>query len=122
MEVGKAFGDAAGSIIGEVQNLTGAFGKKESVDNFSESMGTATNALATFAGFLKEHDKEIAKAITILPKLYVAYKGFKIASAVAPFVGAFTGAVGGLAKAGLGKIAPNLFKSLERAGSSWKIQ
>ena len=110
VEVGKAFGDAAGSIIGEVQNLTGAFGKKESVDNFSESMGTATNALATFAGFLKEHDKEIAKAITILPKLYVAYKGFKIASAVAPFVGAFTGAVGGLAKAGLGKIAPNLFK------------
>ena len=110
IDVGRAFGDAAGSIIGEVQNLTGAFGKKESVDNFSESMGTATNALTTFAGFLKEHDKEIAKAITILPKLYVAYKGFKIASAVAPFVGAFTGAVGGLAKAGLGKIAPNLFK------------
>lgn len=110
IDVGRAFGDAAGSIIGEVQNLTGAFGKKESVDNFSESMGTATNALTTFAGFLKEHDKEIAKAITILPKLYVAYKGFKIASAVAPFVGAFTGAVGELAKAGLGKIAPNLFK------------
>lgn len=110
VEVGKAFGDAAGSIIGEVQNLTGAFGKKESVDNFSESMGTATNALTTFAGFLKEHDKEIAKAIKILPKLYVAYKGFKIVSAVAPFVGTFTGAVGGLAKAGLGKIAPNLFK------------
>lgn len=110
VEVGKAFGDAAGSIIDEVQNLTGAFGKKESVDNFSESMGTATNALTTFAGFLKEHDKEIAKAIKILPKLYVAYKGFKIVSAVAPFVGAFTGAVGGLAKAGLGKIAPNLFK------------
>lgn len=110
VEVGKAFGDAAGSIIGEVQNLTGAFGKKESVDNFSESMGTATNTLTTFAGFLKEHDKEIAKAIKILPKLYVAYKGFKIVSAVAPFVGTFTGAVGGLAKAGLGKIAPNLFK------------
>ena len=109
-EVGKAFGDAAGSIIGEVQNLTGAFGKKESVDNFSESMGTATNTLTTFAGFLKEHDKEIAKAITILPKLYVAYKGFKIVSAVAPFVGTFTGTVCGLAKAGLGKIAPNLFK------------
>ena len=110
VEVGKAFGDAAGSIIGEVQNLTGAFGKKENVDNFSKSMGTATNALTTFAGFLKEHDKEIAKAIKILPKLYVAYKGFKIVSAVAPFVGTFTGAVGGLAKAGLGKIAPNLFK------------
>lgn len=109
-EVGTAFGEAAGAIIDEVQELTGAFGKKESVDNFSESMGTATGALTTFADFLKDHDKEVAKAITLLPKLYVAFKGFKIISAVAPFVGTFTGAVGGLAKAGLGKIAPNLFK------------
>ena len=72
VEAGKAFGEAAGAIIDEVQELTGAFGKKESVDNFSESMGTATGALTTFAGFLKEHDKEVAKAITLLPKLYVA--------------------------------------------------
>lgn len=110
VKVGEAFGEAAESIVGEVENLTGAFGKKESVENFSDCLGTATGALTTFADFLKDHDKEVAKAITILPKLYVAYKGFKIASAVAPFVGAFTGAVGGLAKAGLGKIAPNLFK------------
>lgn len=109
-EVGTVFGEAVGAIIDEVQKLTGAFGEKESVDNFSESMGTATGVLTTFAGFLKEHDKEVAKAITLLPKLYVAYKGFKIVKAVAPFVGAFTGAVGGLAKAGLGKIAPGLFK------------
>ncbi len=109
-EVGTAFGEAAGAIIDEVQELTGAFGKKESVDNFSESMGTATGALTTFADFLKKHDKEVAKAITLLPKLYAAYRGFKIVKAVAPFVGMFTGAVGGLAKAGLGKIAPGLFK------------
>lgn len=109
-EVGTAFGEAAGAIIDEVQELTGAFGKKESVDNFSESMGTATGALTTFADFLKDHDKEVAKAITLLPKLYVAFKGFKIVKAVVPFVGMFTGAVGGLAKAGLGKIAPGLFK------------
>lgn len=109
-EVGTAFGEAAGAIIDEVQELTGAFGKKESVDNFSESMGTATGALTTFADFLKKHDKEVAKAITLLPKLYVAYRGFKIVKAVTPFVGMFTGAVGGLAKAGLGKIAPGLFK------------
>lgn len=109
-EVGTAFGEAAGAIIDEVQELTGAFGKKESVDNFSESMGTATGALTTFADFLKDHDKEVAKAITLLPKLYAAYRGFKIVKAVTPFVGMFTGAVGGLAKAGLGKIAPGLFK------------
>lgn len=109
-EVRKAFGEAAGAIMDEVQQLTGAFGKRESVENFSESIGTATSALTAFAGFLKEHDKEIAKAITLLPKMYVAYKGFKIVKAVAPFVGMFTGAVGGLAKAGLGRIAPGLFK------------
>ena len=109
-EVGTAFGEAAGAIIDEVQELTGAFGKKESVNNFSESMGAATGALTTFADFLKKHDKEVAKAITLLPKLYAAYRGFKIVKAVAPFVGMFTGAVGGLAKAGLGKIAPGLFK------------
>ena len=61
-EVGTAFGEAAGAIIDEVQELTGAFGKKESVDNFSESMGTATGALTTFADFLKDHDKEVAKS------------------------------------------------------------
>ena len=109
-EVGTAFGEAAGAIIDEVQQLTGVFGKKESVDNFSESMGNATGTLTTFAEFLKKHDKEVAKAITLLPKLYVAYRGFKIVKAVAPFVGMFTGAVGGLAKAGLGRIAPGLFK------------
>ena len=46
----------------------------------------------------------------IRDRLYVAYRGFKIVKAVAPFVGVFTGAIGGLAKAGLGKIAPGLFK------------
>lgn len=92
-EVGTAFGEAAGAIIDEVQELTGAFGKKESVDNFSESMGTATGALTTFADFLKDHDKEVAKAITLLPKLYVAFKGFKIVSAVAPGVKTFAGAI-----------------------------
>ena len=49
-------------------------------------MGTATGALTTFADFLKVHDKEVAKAITLLPKLYVAFKGFKIVSAIAPGV------------------------------------
>lgn len=109
VEVGKAFGDAAGAIIDEVQNLTGAFGKKESVDNFSESMGTATGALTTFAGFLKEHDKEIAKAITLLPKLYVAYKGFKIVNAVAPGVKSFAGAIISMTGKGIASLAGRLF-------------
>ena len=109
VEVGKAFGEAAGAIIDEVQELTGAFGKKESVDNFSESIGTATGGLTTFAGFLKEHDKEVAKAITLLPKLYVAYKGFKIVKAVAPGVKSFAGAIISMTGKGIASLAGRLF-------------
>ena len=108
-EVGTAFGEAAGAIIDEVQELTGAFGKKESVDNFSESMGTATGALTTFADFLKVHDKEVAKAITLLPKLYVAFKGFKIVSAIAPGVKTFAGAIVSMTGKGIATLAGKLF-------------
>ena len=108
-EVGKAFGEAAGAIIDEVQELTGAFGKRKSVENFSESIGTATGALTTFADFLKDHDKEVAKAITLLPKLYVAFKGFKIVSAVAPGVKTFAGAIVSMTGKGIATLAGKLF-------------
>ena len=108
-KVGKAFGEAAKSIVGEVENLTGAFGKKESVENFSDSLGTATGALTTFADFLKDHDKEVAKAITLLPKLYVAFKGFKIVSAVAPGVKTFAGAIVSMTGKGIATLAGKLF-------------
>ena len=120
-EVKNAFGDAVNAIASDVGELTGAFGSTESVDNFSNVLGTATDALKTFAGFCEVHSETIAKVITILPKLYAAYKGFKIVKAVAPFVGAFTGAVGGLVKLGLSKLAPNLFnvaKGQEAVGKS----
>lgn len=109
VKVGKAFGEAAESIVGEVENLTGAFGKKESVENFSDSLGTATDALTTFADFLKDHDKEVAKAITLLPKLYVAFKGFKIVSAVAPGVKTFAGAIVSMTGKGIATLAGKLF-------------
>lgn len=121
IEAKDAFGDAVSAITGDVSELTGAFGSAESVSNFSDVLGTATDALKSFAGFCEEHSETIAKAITILPKLYVAYKGFKIVRAVAPFVGAFTGAIGGLAKMGLSKLAPNLFnvaKGQDEVGKS----
>ena len=109
VKVGKAFGEAAESIVGEVENLTGAFGKKESVENFSDSLGTATGALTTFADFLKDHDKEVAKAITLLPKLYVAFKGFKIVSAIAPGVKTFAGAIVSMTGKGIATLAGKLF-------------
>lgn len=109
VKVGKAFGEAAESIVGEVENLTGAFGKRESVENFSDSLGTATDALTTFADFLKDHDKEVAKAITLLPKLYVAFKGFKIVNAIAPGVKTFAGAIISMTGKGIATLAGKLF-------------
>lgn len=121
IEVKNAFGDAVSAIVGDIGELNGAFGSTESVNSFSDVLGVATNVLTTFAGFCEEHSETIAKVITILPKLYIAYKGFKIVRAVAPFVGAFTGAIGGLAKMGLSKLAPNLFnvaKGQDEVGKS----
>lgn len=109
IEVKNAFGDAASAIIGHVGELTDSFGSAESVSSFSDVLGVATDALKSFAGFCEEHSEVIAKVLTTLPKLYVAYKGFKIVKAVAPFVGMFTGAIGGLAKLGISQLVPGLF-------------
>lgn len=110
LEVKDAFGDAVSAIGKEMKELEGSFGSTESIASFSEVMETGADALKKFAGFLKEHSDVIAKVLPQIPKLLVAYKGFQIVKAVAPFVGMFTGAIGGLAKLGLSKIAPNLFK------------
>lgn len=120
-EVKSAFGEAFSSITSEVGKLTGAFGSTKNIQNFSDVINTAKGALTTFAEFLEEHSEIIAKVITQLPKLLVAYKGFKIVRAVAPFVGAFTGAIGGLAKAGISKLGSKLFgvsKGQEAVGKS----
>ena len=108
LEAGTALGDAAGAIIGDIKKLSGPFGSTESIENFSTTLGEVKDVIVAVSGFLEKHSDAIAKVAVALPKLLIAYKGFKIVKAIAPFVGAFTGAVGGLAKAGLGKIAPRL--------------
>lgn len=109
LEVKNAFGDAFSAIGEDLGKITGAFGSAESISSFAGVMDSASGALQTFAGFLKEHSEIIAKVISKLPQLFVAYKGFKIAKSVAPFVGAFTSAIAGLAGAGISKIAGKLF-------------
>lgn len=108
-EVKTAFGDAFSAIGKDLGKVTGAFGSTESINSFAGVMDSASGALQTFAGFLEEHSEVIAKVIPQIPKLVVAYKGFKIAKSVAPFVGAFTSAIVGLAGAGISKIAGKLF-------------
>lgn len=121
LEVKTAFGDAFSAIGEDLGKITGAFGSTESISSFSSVMDSASGALKTFAGFLEEHSETIAKVIPQIPKLVVAYKGFKIAKSVAPFVGAFTSAIAGLAGKGIGKIAGKLFgisKGQEAVGKS----
>lgn len=108
-QVSGAFGDAFGAIRKELGKLIPAFGSTESVNGFRDAIQGAGDALQAFAGFLEEHADIIARVIAELPKLIVAYKGFKIAKSVAPFVGAFTSAIAGLAGKGIGKIAGKLF-------------
>lgn len=108
-EVKTAFGDAFSAIGKDLGKITGAFGSAESISSFAGVMDSASGALQTFAGFLEDHSETIAKVIPKIPKLVVAYKGFKIAKSVAPFVGAFTSAIVGLAGAGISKIAGKLF-------------
>lgn len=108
-QVSGAFGDAFGAIRKELGKLIPAFGSTESVNGFRDAIQGAGDALQAFAGFLEEHADIIARVITELPKLIVAYKGFKIAKSVAPFVGAFTSAIAGLAGKGISKIAEKLF-------------
>ncbi len=108
IEVKNAFGDAASAIVGHVGELTDSFGSADSVNSFSDVLGVATDALKSFAGFCEEHSDIIAKVLTTLPKLYVAYKGFKIVKAVAPFVGTFSKGILMLAGKGVGAIAGKL--------------
>lgn len=107
-EVKTAFGDAFSAIGEDLGKMTGAFGSTESISSFAGVMDSASGALQTFAGFLEDHSETIAKVIPQIPKLVVAYKGFKIAKSVAPFVGAFTSAIAGLAGAGISAIAGKL--------------
>lgn len=109
LEVKNAFGDAFSAIGEDLGKITGAFGSTESISSFAGVMDSASGALQTFAGFLEDHSETIAKVIPQIPKLVVAYKGFKIAKSVALFVGAFTSAIAGLAGAGISKIAGKLF-------------
>lgn len=108
-QVSGAFGDAFGAIRKELGKLIPAFGSTESVNGFRDAIQGAGDALQAFAGFLEEHADIIARVIAELPKLIVAYKGFKIVKPFIPVVAGFTGAIMRLAGAGASKIAGKLF-------------
>lgn len=108
IEVKDAFGNAFSAIGESLGELTGAFGSTESISSFSDVIGTAADALKKFAGFLEENSDTVAKVITVLPKLLLAYKGFRVVSAIAPGIALFSKGIMGLAGKGVGAIAGKL--------------
>ena len=108
-DVAGAFGEAFSAIGDSFSELTGSFGSKDSVSGFSDVIGGITDALKSFAGFLKDNSDIIAKVVSKLPQLLVAYKGFKIVKTLVPGVKAFSGAIVKMAGKGIGAIAGKLF-------------
>lgn len=109
IEVKDAFGEAFSAIGGELKELSKSFGSTESIKSFSDVVKDVEDGLKTFAGFLKENDKTVAKVIANFPKMVLAFKGMKIAKAVAPGVFTFSRALLGLTGKGIGLIADKLF-------------
>ena len=121
IEVKDAFGEAFSAIGGELKELSKSFGSTESIKSFSDVVKDVAGGLKTFAGFLKENDKTVAKVIANFPKMVLAFKGMKIAKAVAPGVFTFSRALLGLTGKGIGLIAGKLFgisKKQEEVGKS----
>lgn len=108
-EIGQAFGSAVSAIGKNMGELNGSFGSAKSVSGFKSIIGEITGGLKSFAGFCEDHSDAIASLITQLPKLLVAYKGFKIVKSVAPAVQIFGSAITKLAGKGIAAIAGKLF-------------
>lgn len=108
-EIGQAFGSAVSAIGKSMGELNGSFGSAKSVSGFKSIIGEITGGLKSFAGFCEDHSDAIASLITQLPKLLVAYKGFKIIKSVAPAVQTFGSAITKLAGKGIAAIAGKLF-------------
>lgn len=108
-EVGQAFGSAVDAVGKSFGKLNGSFGSAKSISGFKSIFGGITGGLKSFAGFCEDHSDAIASLITQLPKLLVAYKGFKIVKSVAPAVQTFGSAITKLAGKGIAAIAGKLF-------------
>lgn len=108
-DVGSAFGEAFSAIGSAVGDIFSELKSTDSQLSFIDTMRGITGALKSFAGFLKDHADIIVKAVTKLPKLLVAYKGFKIVKTLVPGVKAFSGAIVKMAGKGIGAIAGKLF-------------
>ena len=117
----EAFDGVGTEVWSAIKSIGSALGSVMSVEGFKSQMEAVANVIKSVAGFCEKHSGAIAQLIKWLPAIVLGIKGFKIASAVAPGVMAFTKGVAGLAAKGIGGIASKLFgisKSQETVGTT----
>ncbi len=102
--------DAFGAVKKSLAKLTGSFGSEKSVAGFKGFMDTITESVSKLAGFVEKHSDSIAKLISMLPKLALAFAGFKIGKGILSPLFGFSSAILGITKA-TGKLGGNLGKA-----------
>ncbi|OTP32642.1 hypothetical protein A5824_001937 [Enterococcus faecalis] len=102
--------DAFGAVKKSLAKLTGSFGSEKSVAGFKGFMDTITESVSKLAGFIEKHSDSIAKLISMLPKLALAFAGFKIGKGILSPLFGFSSAILGITKA-TGKLGGNLGKA-----------
>ena len=108
-EVFSAFSRAFKSIGKGMAQVTGAFGSAGSVKTWTGAVQAAGNALKTFAGFIEKHGQAIGRALPLIAKLLIAYKGFGIVKNLSGHMAAFSRSILGMAQGGLKGLAAKLF-------------
>ena len=119
--VGTAFESAFSAIGDSFSKVSGEIGSDTSIQSFGDGVKVAAGYLKTSAGFLEDNAGAIAKLITILPKLIVAYQGFRILRTAAPLLNFFAGGMKTLAVCAGKGLASKLFgvsKGQEEVGKS----
>lgn len=101
--------DALGAIGSSLEKINGKFGSTKNVDKFKSAMQGVTDVIKGIAGFAEKHSDSIAKLISNLQKLMLAFAGFKIGSSVLGTLATFGSGLLGAAKAS-GTLVANLAK------------
>ncbi len=121
VELKDAFSSAISAVSSELGKLTGSLNDTKNISTFWDVVSSGTDTLKSFAGFMEKHADVIAKVITMLPKLIIAYQGFKILKTAAPLLNFFAGGLTTVATV-VGKgLAGKLFgvsKGQEQVGKS----
>lgn len=114
--------DAVDAVKKSLGELTGDFGSEKSVAGFQGFVDSIANGIKKLAGFVEKHSDSIAKLIEIMPKLALAFVGFKIGKGVLTPLLNFGSGLFGITKAtgklagGLGKAFGGLFKKMPKDG------